>query len=116
MRELSTLKSTGTSNPASHLCFWVLQPYGLDCCLRDQRLVCLASDGTVTCHQRKPAQSTVVGSGYEMALLLGVLQEPGCILGGWVLLGVVQPASHVVLHPVGTMAVAQEKVPWFATS
>lgn len=51
-----------------------------------------------------------------MALLLGVLQEPGCILGGWVLLGVVQPASHVVLHPVGTMAVAQEKVPRFATA
>lgn len=67
-------------------------------------------------HQRKGAQRTVVGSGHEVALLLGVLQEPGCILGGWVLLGVVQPASHVVLHPVGTMAVAQEKVPRFATS
>lgn len=51
-----------------------------------------------------------------MALLLGILQEPGCILGGWVLLGVVQPAGHIVLHPVGSMAVAQEKVPWFAAA
>lgn len=51
-----------------------------------------------------------------MALLLGILQEPGCILGSWVLLGVVQPAGHTVLHPVSTMAVAQEKVPWFAAA
>lgn len=91
-------------------------PCDLDCCLSDQRLICLASGGTLTYHQRKGTQRTVVESGYEMALLLGVLQEPGCILGGWVLLGVVQPAGHIVLHPVGTMAVAQEKVPWFATA
>lgn len=51
-----------------------------------------------------------------MALLLRILQEPGGILGSWVLLGVVQPASHIVLHPVGTMAVAQEKVPGFAAA
>lgn len=51
-----------------------------------------------------------------VVLLLGVLQEPGGILGGWVLLGVVQPASHVVLYPVGAMAVAQEKVVWFAAA
>lgn len=51
-----------------------------------------------------------------MFLLLGVLQEPGGILGGWVLLGVVQPASHVVLYPVSAMAVTQEKMTWFAAA
>lgn len=49
-------------------------------------------------------------------LLLGVLQEPGGILGSRVLLGVAQPASHIVLHPVGAMAVAQEKMAWFAAA
>lgn len=57
-----------------------------------------------------------MGTGYEMVLLLGILQEPGCILGSWVLFGIVQPASRIVLHPVGTMAVTQEKVPWFAAA
>lgn len=51
-----------------------------------------------------------------MFLLLGVLQEPGGILRGWVLLGVAQPASRIVLYPVGAMAVAQEKMTWFATA
>lgn len=45
-----------------------------------------------------------------MLLLLGVLQEPGGVLGGRVLFGVAQPACHVVLDPVGTMAVAQQKM------
>lgn len=49
-------------------------------------------------------------------LLLGVLQEPGGVLGGRVLLGVAQPASCIVLHPVGAVAVAQEKMVWFAAA
>lgn len=48
--------------------------------------------------------------------LLGVLQEPGGILGGWVLLGVAQPASHIVLHPVCATAVAQEEMVWFVAA
>jgi hypothetical protein len=51
-----------------------------------------------------------------MSLLLGILQEPGDILSGWILLGVAQPASHVVVHPVGAMTVAQEKMVWFAAA
>lgn len=49
-------------------------------------------------------------------LLLGVLQEPGGVLGGRVLLGVAQPASHIVFHPVGAMAVAQEEMVWFTAA
>lgn len=49
-----------------------------------------------------------------LLLLLGVLQEPRGILGGGVLLGVAQPASHTVLYPVGAMAVAQEEMVGFA--
>lgn len=49
-------------------------------------------------------------------LLLGVLQEPGGVLGGWVLFGIAQPAGHIVLNPVGAMAVAQEEMVWFAAA
>jgi len=44
------------------------------------------------------------------AVLLGVLQQGGGLLGGGVLLGVAQPALGVVLHPVGARAVAQQEV------
>lgn len=51
-----------------------------------------------------------------MFLLLGVLQEPGGILGGRVLFGVAQPARYIVLNPVGAVTVAQEKMVWFAAA
>lgn len=46
----------------------------------------------------------------DSGLLLGVLQQGGGVLGGRILLGVAQPALHVVLHPIGAVAVAQQEV------
>lgn len=44
-----------------------------------------------------------------VAILLGVLQQCGSVLGGRVVLGVAQPALSVVLNPVCPMAVAQQE-------
>lgn len=51
-----------------------------------------------------------------VSLLLGVLQEPGGVLGGRVLFCVAQPASYIILDPVGAMTVAQEKMVGFAAA
>lgn len=44
-----------------------------------------------------------------MFLLLGVLQQTGSVLGSGVVLGMAQPALSVVLHPVSSVAVAQQE-------
>lgn len=43
-------------------------------------------------------------------LLVGVLQETPCVGRGRVLFGMAQPTTGVILHPVCTMAVAQQEV------
>lgn len=42
-------------------------------------------------------------------ILLGVLQQTGSVLSSGVVLGMAQPALSVVLHPVGSVAVAQQE-------
>lgn len=44
-----------------------------------------------------------------MFLLLGVLQQTGSVLGSGIVLGMAQPALSVVLHPVSSVAVAQQE-------
>lgn len=47
---------------------------------------------------------------YTPCLLLGVLQEARSIGGGRILLGVVQPPTGIVLHPVSPVTVAQQEM------
>lgn len=44
-----------------------------------------------------------------MLVLLGVLKQHGSVLGCWVVLGVVQPALGVILHPIRAVAVTQQE-------
>lgn len=47
--------------------------------------------------------------------LLGLLQQDRGVLGGWVVLDVVEPSRSIVLHPVGPRAVSQEEVSGLVT-
>lgn len=47
--------------------------------------------------------------------LLGLLQQDRGVLGGRVVLDVVEPSRSIVLHPVGPRAVSQEEVSGFIT-
>lgn len=49
-------------------------------------------------------------------ILLGVLKKCGSVLGSRVVLGVAHPALHVVLHPVGPVAVTEQEEVGFLSS
>lgn len=83
-------------------------PANLDIVTTFSKLVHLNID-CIIANNVEEKKNWTCGGGSLVFILLGVLQQAGSVLCSRVVLGVVQPALSVVLHPVGSMAVAQQE-------